>query len=628
MGINFTCRFGLIEKIFVVAFVVFGFFVVGVDFVDARLGYDGGVLGVNPDVVSVFGSEEAVVRVRVKNTGDEGWSRYGDNHVSVYTYEPKYHVSPYRGPSWYSDHQAGHLVEDVLEPGEVGTVEFFVYGPPGFEGELSEHFRIAVEDISWVSESFSVDMVVGEHSVVVGVVEKDDDEDVDDKDDSVVGDEVDGFVLITSKKKVVARANEEVFFRVGYKNSGVLAWDGYVLKPAGVTELAVVGGVGDEVSYVDSTWVSEDIVKEVSGKNVDVGRIEWVDFSFRVPNVAGEYVASFKLASGGVDMESSVLKIPVIVTSNAAKIIDAPKKTEPLIETVYVMGDVIEEPRVRVGIEILEDVAVFSANKAVRVLESDMGYERFIIPADQIIEVKYNGSEYVLKSGDILFTSMSYLKFQGENADTIFTIHSREDIRTWNASLNDNTFRDTIEIRYNSDKDRTWMINELPMEYYLRGIDETSDYAPLEYHKTMYTAARTYATYNWESKTKYAGEGIDLRSSTYDQVYHGYGAEIRRPNVVEAIDDTRGQVIEYGGDTIIASYFARSDGHTRSWADVWGRDVPYAVSVSVPCEVGRTKWGHGVGLSAGGALCMSDEGSTYDEILKYFYTGVDLVKRW
>ncbi|HJN85105.1 MAG TPA: hypothetical protein QF873_02190, partial [Patescibacteria group bacterium] len=77
-----------------------------------------------------------------------------------------------------------------------------------------------------------------------------------------------------------------------------------------------------------------------------------------------------------------------------------------------------------------------------------------------------------------------------------------------------------------------------------------------------------------------------------------------------------------------AAYFSRSDGRTRSWKSVWGREVPYAQSVSVPCEVGRVKWGHGVGLSAGGALCMADDGSTYDEILKYFYTGVELIKRW
>ena len=33
-------------------------------------------------------------------------------------------------------------------------------------------------------------------------------------------------------------------------------------------------------------------------------------------------------------------------------------------------------------------------------------------------------------------------------------------------------------------------------------------------------------------------------------------------------------------------------------------------------------------MSASGGLCMAKDGKTYDEILKYFYTGIALEKRW
>src|ERR687895_2963345 len=35
-------------------------------------------------------------------------------------------------------------------------------------------------------------------------------------------------------------------------------------------------------------------------------------------------------------------------------------------------------------------------------------------------------------------------------------------------------------------------------------------------------------------------------------------------------------------------------------------------------------WGHGVGMSQYGALGLANEGATYDQILRHFYTGVEV----
>ncbi|NQV12577.1 hypothetical protein HQ524_04395 [Candidatus Uhrbacteria bacterium] len=602
----------------------------GINTAHAREGYDGIVVSTEPSKISVSNGEAKAVRIQVKNTGSETWYREGANYISAYTYEPKYHVSPLRGPKWRSDHQVGTLMEKSVAPGQIGTVELFVFGPPGFEGELTEYFRLSAEYVSWIGGSVAVNVSV---TSAVGAplsapAPADASNASADAQKGVPTSPEDtgynGFLLMKSAKSVSVRANEEVSIRASFKNSGTKTWSAYELVPV----VSALASVGDEVSYYHPSWTSNQIATSANGMTVAPGSVERIDLTFRAPNKSGIYTAAFQLVVDGTIIPDAVVELPVEVTSNAAQLLDAPKKIAPLTQTVYREGVQIEEPRVRVGIEILEAVAVFTANTDVTVVESEVGYERFVIPAGQVMEVNFNGSKYVFKSGDILHVADSFLRFEGKNEDTVFTISSRDDIRSWNKSLNDNTFRDTLEVRFNNVKDRTWLINELPIEKYLRGIDETSDYAPEEYHKTLYTSARTYATYAWETKTKYAGEHIDMRSSTYDQVYHGYGAETRRPNVVKAVEDTAGQTIQYDGETIIAAYFSRSDGRTRSWKSVWGREVPYAQSVSVPCEVGRVKWGHGVGLSAGGALCMADDGSTYDEILKYFYTGVELIKRW
>jgi stage II sporulation protein D len=39
-------------------------------------------------------------------------------------------------------------------------------------------------------------------------------------------------------------------------------------------------------------------------------------------------------------------------------------------------------------------------------------------------------------------------------------------------------------------------------------------------------------------------------------------------------------------------------------------------------------WGHGVGLGQTGAVGMAEKGATYEEILKFYYTGIDLEKQY
>ena len=72
--------------------------------------------------------------------------------------------------------------------------------------------------------------------------------------------------------------------------------------------------------------------------------------------------------------------------------------------------------------------------------------------------------------------------------------------------------------------------------------------------------------------------------------------------------------------------FARSNGHTKSAKVVWGTDQPWLQSVATPYDKGRTQWGHGVGMSARDGLYRAKDGANWDDILKYYYTGIDLQK--
>ena len=581
----------------------------------ARAGYEGVVQSVAPQTVRVASGESQRVQVQVVNTGSTTWQQKEGAYVSVYTVNPNYHPSPYRGPSWWSDHQFGQLLESSVAPGETGTVAFEVYGPPGFEGTLVESFRLAAENVSWIGEPFTLTMEVGEQSATSN---------------QQIGSEVptsqgyDGELVIASVTEVAARAGQMIPVKMAFKNTGSATWKHIQVQ---VPDVQVASSTP---SFAHVSWIDSNIAYAQDAAQVAPGGTVVTDVFLKAPTVNGEHTVQLQLVADGQVLPDALVQIPVTVTGGSAERIDDPVNPER-VDQIVIDGATIEEPRVRVGIDqVTGEEVLFSATTEVTVVESDMGYERFVIPAGQMMRASYNSEgKYVFASGDIVHVADSYLRFEGVDHDTIFTVSSFSDIRSWNTALNDNTFRDTLELRYNSKKDRVWLINELPMEYYLYGIDESSDYAEEEYHKALATAARTYAMYAWEHKSKYSGEFIELRSTTYDQVYHGYGAEIRRPNWVARVKATAGVTIQYDGATIIAAYFARSDGRTRNWSDVWGRDVPYAVSVEVPCERGQTMWGHGVGLSAIGANCLAEEeGYTYDQILHHFYTGVDLVRRW
>jgi SpoIID/LytB domain protein len=160
----------------------------------------------------------------------------------------------------------------------------------------------------------------------------------------------------------------------------------------------------------------------------------------------------------------------------------------------------------------------------------------------------------------------------------------------------------------------------------------------VEFQKVLATAARTYALYHYYrgvdfglagASTKHADEYFHV-DATYDQVYRGYNSEIRMPRLSQAVDETAGAIVTYKNELAITPYFSRSDGRTRSWNEVWGGgEKAWLQSVIVPEDSGKTLFGHGVGMSAQGALLMIvDSHKTWQEVLAYFYQGTNLQKAY
>ncbi|MDP3770851.1 MAG: SpoIID/LytB domain-containing protein, partial [bacterium] len=197
----------------------------------------------------------------------------------------------------------------------------------------------------------------------------------------------------------------------------------------------------------------------------------------------------------------------------------------------------------------------------------------------------------------------------------------------WEGNRPDNHFRGLIEIRYVPSTERLWAINELPIEDYLRGLTETNDDAPSEFHKAQVIAARTFALYHIETGGKYTKGQFVLTGTASDQVYRGEDAAARRPNLVHAVEETRGVVMTYDSSVVITPYYAQSNGQTLAFSAVWGgKPKAWLVPVADPVCDGKRMIGHGVGMPQRCAMTLANQGWTFGAILKNYYQGVELRK--
>ncbi len=116
------------------------------------------------------------------------------------------------------------------------------------------------------------------------------------------------------------------------------------------------------------------------------------------------------------------------------------------------------------------------------------------------------------------------------------------------------------------------VVNHVPMEQYLYGVvPEEMDYKwEPEALMAQAVASRTYALY---VKGKSGDKPYDVEATTFSQVYGGYDAETEPSN--SAVDATRGQIITFDGNPIIAYFHSNSGGHTEDAKNVWNVDVPY-----------------------------------------------------
>jgi stage II sporulation protein D len=134
---------------------------------------------------------------------------------------------------------------------------------------------------------------------------------------------------------------------------------------------------------------------------------------------------------------------------------------------------------------------------------------------------------------------------------------------------------------YLNDRGLLNLINELPVDQYLRGVVPSemgpSQYNQLEALKAQAVAARTYTLRNLG---EFASEGYDICATPRCQVYNGMPVE--HPLSDRAVAETAGQVLLYQGRLVDALYSSTCGGHTEDVNVIFPlKEEPYLKGV--PC---------------------------------------------
>ena len=452
-------------------------------------------------------------------------------------------------------------------------------------------------------------------------------------------------------------------FWVKFKNIGSQYWRGDGNQ---AVTLRTINGMKSKFSH--STWYNSYTPNRVNPVlTVESGDEALFRFKINAPSNPGIKWEKLNLFAGSTIITGGEIEIAIKVLSRTEKISEPEPIPEPepspepipepeelfwqtipapiTIDNQLRWNQVPDGPNMRVGLlyvnpEEKNDYLPFKISSFNNKLYNIYDQNNKLLVRNtngEIIEIDYNYDTgyYFLNdsAGKRLLMTDSYIKLSSDS-DNIFEINNWTNGPFWGQNVNDNEFRGNIEIQYNPNTDRLWLINELSLEKYLKGVAEVSDLAPFEFLKAQKIAARTYALFRYltpkYTNTPNGKPFFTLRSTQADQVYRGYNREVRASNTSIAVDSTKGIIATYNNEPILAYYFAHSNGSTISSyeANMTAAPVAYLQPKLDPPSQGQSMLGHGVGLPQVGGMAAARQGANYSQILKYYYTSIDLTQMY
>jgi len=568
------------------------------------------------DPIEISVGESKTVTFTFKNTGKTTWDSSGQRFISAYTMEPRNRSSVFANKDWISSKQTTRVVGKV-KPGAIGILNI-TFNAPTKVGEYTEKFYLASENNTWIKGGyFFVKIKVTEKNNTTNEIKNNPLM----ENPLTVSETVNRIFL--NPKQIIAIGGEPITIRLGYQNIGKASWNNYTIESRGPANIA------------DGTWQTRT---QVLKKDIAVSPNDFLrdTFVLRAPTKIGIYQISLTVIFNG--NQTATISIPITVTNDAPPNYQEffPSDVTPPPSTVYDFLN--EDPRLPIEPRIRVGVWKDPTKNTVRFISADDDYQIYggaewlgVLARSTPATLTFNNGIYTINSDLFSTSSNQYLRLVPSSTEhAIFTLTNFDRPYSGRPGRNFNRYRGVLELRQAQDQNNSlYAINELTFEDYMSGIGENSNTAPIEYLKAQTVAQRTYAYYTQQNTNKHDSRNFDVVAHTGDQLYLGVENESAMPRFLDAVTATRGLMVTYNNDVVVTPYFGNTDGRTRSWAEVWGGNKPWLVSVPATYDArdGKKLFGHGVGMSQRDAAYRAEEeGLDWVQLIKYYYSGVELHK--
>ncbi|MBN2585047.1 SpoIID/LytB domain-containing protein [Patescibacteria group bacterium] len=490
--------------------------------VDAKPAVITGELVSTPPPIILKTGETQVVNLNLKNTGDITWANGGPNAIKIGTAKPLDRRSLFRSSSWLSDNRAA-MASMATAPG--GIAEFnFTISAPSKPGKYVENFAVVAEGLAWLPQSdFGIEVTVQPAIYSASFARQ--------------------------SEPVSLTPGTTATLWVELINKGNTIW-----KATGdnATKLGTARALDRESLFYDSSWLSNNRVATVD-KDVAPGETGRFSFTVRAPEQIGTYKEYFR---------------PVI--ENVAWMEDM---------GIYWEITVNEELKllrpIRVGLNSTTNSMTISSSNGMVIRRGDGRGLVERITNSQLVVVTAISGGYSINIGGSARSIDDYLRFIPLK-NSVITVSND------GVSSSYNRFRGIIAIRRSSYSGNVWLVNELELEDYLRGLAEVPDSWPMEARKAQVIAARTFAVRRINDPK---ADIFDIYDDTRDQVYYGFNYETNRPGISQAVDATLGLLVLYNGQPALTYYHSDSGGATENVENVWSsgnpaKAIPYLKGVA------------------------------------------------
>jgi hypothetical protein len=99
---------------------------------------------------SLSKNQRVYMQLSAKNTGNIAWSNT-TNPIHLGTYGPQDRTSRFYDSSWIAPNRLTGLMQSTVEPGDIGTFEFWVKAPAS-PGNYGEYFNLLAEGKTWMKD--------------------------------------------------------------------------------------------------------------------------------------------------------------------------------------------------------------------------------------------------------------------------------------------------------------------------------------------------------------------------------------------------------------------------------------------------------------------------------------------